>query len=96
MSEKIFEGVCGSRGIIIGKVRVFEPDKVVFDYENVRDTKAEIIKFERARKKIVKEWKKISYGWRGVITKVIDAQIMILEDEEFAQKVKERIKEERR
>jgi|Deesub1362A_J573_1020465.scaffolds.fasta_scaffold00006_150 phosphotransferase system enzyme I (PtsI) len=95
MKEKILEGVCGAKGIITGKVVVFEPDKIKIDYKPVKDVKAESLRFEKVRKKIISEWKKISYGWRGNISRVLDAQIMILEDKEFVSKVKEKIKQER-
>lgn len=95
MKEKILEGVCGAKGIIIGKIVVFRPDKVKIDYKPVRNVKDELVKFEKTRKKIINEWKRISYGWRGNISKILDAQIMILEDKEFIKKIKEKIEEEK-
>ncbi|MEO0232158.1 MAG: phosphoenolpyruvate-utilizing N-terminal domain-containing protein, partial [candidate division WOR-3 bacterium] len=94
MKERIFEGICSSKGIVIGKVRVFETDKMTVDYKPVKYIKEELLKFEKVRRKIIGEWKKISYGWRGNISRILDAQIMILEDPEFVKRVKEKIEEE--
>ena len=94
MKERIFEGICSSKGIVIGKIRIFEPDKVGIDYKPVKYVKEEVLRFEKVRKKIISEWKKISYGWRGNVSRILDAQIMILEDPEFVKKVKEKIEEE--
>lgn len=95
MNEKILEGVCSSKGIIIGKIVVFTPEKVKVDYRPVKNVNNELVKFEKTRKKIINEWKRISYGWKGNISRVLDAQIMILEDNEFIKRVKEKIEEEK-
>ncbi len=95
MKEKIFEGICSSKGIVIGKIRIFDAEKFEIDYKPFINVKEEYLKFEKARKKIINEWKKISYGWRGQISKILDAQIMMLEDNEFVKKVKNKIEEEK-
>ncbi len=100
--ERFFEAIGASKGIAIGKVYVFQRDKIEVEEGELTDVQleAELIRLETAIERSEKELNKIASVTEQKVgatySQIFTAQIMMLHDEVLMGIVRNRIIEERK
>ncbi|MGQ9805891.1 MAG: phosphoenolpyruvate--protein phosphotransferase [Chlorobiales bacterium] len=100
--ERLFEAIGASKGVAIGKVYLFQRDKIEVEEGKLTDAQleAELIRLETAIERSEKELNKIATITEQKVgatySQIFTAQIMILHDELLMSVVRNRIIEERK
>ncbi len=89
--NKIFQGLPASKGVVIGKVKKFDLESLKIEKREARVKREELSKFEEAKIKIVKELESALEYFRGGYRKIIESEILIINDPVIEDEVKKEI-----
>jgi len=97
MKNKVFRGIPVSPSIAIGKAFIYSPKDITFKKEKkIKSIDEEICKFEKARRKSLKQLRKLKSELKKLPARepvrLIDVQILFLQDPLFLNSVEKRIR----
>ncbi len=91
--KQIFQGLPASKGVIIGKVKKYDFGSFTYSKKEAENKREELLKFERAKKKVIRELESVIEHFRGGYRKIIESEILIINDPVIEEEVRRLIEE---
>ena len=91
IKKRIFQGLPASKGVIIGKVKKFDLKSLKIEKKQAKSKREELSKFEKAKRRIIKELESVLEHFRGSYRKIIESEILIINDPVIEDEVKKEI-----
>jgi len=91
IKKRIFQGLPASKGVIIGKVKKFDLKSLRIERKQAKSKREELSKFDKAKRRIIKELESVLEHFRGSYRKIIESEILIINDPVIEDEVKKEI-----